>query len=173
MIQIKSASGYIGSIEAFMKQILRFSKQEGIVVQAFDASVIFSDDHLLSATDHAKRAFEQGKNSTNSFALEILLYAAGERQIEKAIKKVGVKKGTQRIVFVLTSDLENKKKIDESMGTQLVTVLGLQGDNQGIHGDRTTLKRFGITDQELATIPEHQYGDLILEKIALVDVMKK
>lgn len=173
MILILGASGRIENVDAFVKQIQSFSKQKGIVVQAFDASVIYSNDHLLSATVHAKRAFEQGKRSTNSLALEILLYAAGERQIEKAIKKVGVKKGNRRIVFVLTSDLDNKNKIDESMGKCLLTVLGLQEDTQGLHGDRATLKRFGISDQELDTIPENQYGDLILEKVALVDVIKK
>jgi KEOPS complex subunit Cgi121 len=173
VIQIICASGRIRNVDAFMKQIQSFSKHEGIVVQAFDASMIYSDDHLLSATIHAKRAFEQGRGSTNSLALEILLYASGERQIEKALRKVGVKKGNQRIVFVLTSDLGNGENINESMGNRLLAVLCLRNDDRALSGDRMTLKRFGITEQELITIPENQYGDLILEKVALVDVMKK
>lgn len=175
MILIVGAHGCIEDVESFILQLLSFSKKENIVIQTFDASAIYSPDHLISATQHAKRSFQQGTNTTNSLSLEILLYASGERQIEKALKKIGVKKGQQRIAFVLTEGLNRKRNvsISEVLKKKLLRTLHLQLDEKAICGDKKTLKRFGITEKELSTVPERRYGDLILEKIALVDVKKK
>ncbi len=175
MILIVGAHGCIQNVESFVGQVLSFSKTENLVVQAFDATAVYSPDHLISATEHAKRAFQQGTNATNSLALEILLYASGERQIEKALKKIGIKKGQQRIAFVLTDGQNGKSKASsgEALQKKLLRALHLQSDETAIRGDKETLRRFGITEKELSTIPESQYGDLILEKIALVDVIKK
>ncbi len=164
----------IKNVDSFIQQLFQFSNEEHLVIQAFDATVIYSKDHLISAATHAKRAFLQGTNATNSLALEILLYAAGERQIQKAIKKVGVKKGEQQIVFLITdsADQKGKKSIDKAVIRRILKTFQLTTDEQELKADRETLKRFGITEIELSTIPEEKYGDLILEKIALVDVIK-
>lgn len=175
MITVIGAQGSIKNVDTFISQLLMFSKKEHLVIQAFDAAMIYSKDHVISATTHAKRAFQQGTNATGSLALELLIYAAGERQIEKAIKKIGVKKGKQKIAFVLTDpvDGKGKKTIDDSIKKKLLKTFDLQCDEKAIQGDKMTLKRFGITDRELSTIPGEQYGDLILEKVALVDIIKK
>lgn len=175
MIFVIGAQGYIENVESFIRQVLLFSKKENLVIQAFDATAIYSTDHLISATEHAKRAFEQDSNATNSLALEILLYASGERQIEKALKKMGVKKGKQKIVFLVTdvSKISNTAGIGEEFKKRLLEKFHLRSDDAVIQGDRMTLKHLGITQKELSTIPESQYGDLVLEKIALVDIIKK
>jgi KEOPS complex subunit Cgi121 len=174
MITVLGTHGTIKDIDSFVQQLLLFSKEEQLVIQAFDARVIYGKDHLISATTHAKRAFEQGTNATNSLALEILLYAAGERQIQKAIKKIGVKKGKQQIAFILTDSLNQKRNrtLDKAVIQRLLKRFHLNIDETVLKGDRNTLKRFGITNQELSTIPEEKYGDLILERVALVDVIK-
>jgi len=174
MIVVFGAHGTINNIDLFLQQLLLFSKKENLVIQAFDATAIYGKDHLISATTHALRAFEQGRNSTNSLALEILLYAAGERQIQKALKKIGVKKGKQQIAFIFMNEMTQKKnkRIDEAVIKKFLGMFHLTSDDKVLKGDRNTLKRFGVTDQELSTIPESKYGDLILEKVALVDVIK-
>jgi len=174
MITVLGTRGTIKNIDTFVQQLLAFSKQEHLVIQAFDARLIYGKDHLISATTHAKRAFQQGTNATNSLALEILLYAAGERQIQKAIKKIGIKKGKQPIVFIITDSVNQKSNttIKKSMVQRLLKTFQLTLDETLIKGDKYTLKRFGITDVELSTIREEKYGDLILEKMALVDVIK-
>jgi KEOPS complex subunit Cgi121 len=174
MITILCTRGTIANIDSFVQKLLEFSKKENLVVQAFDATAIYNTDHLISATTHAKRAFDQGTNATNSLALEILLYAAGDRQIQKAIKKIGVRKGKQRIAFLFTDEKSQKKhrQPDDTVIKRLLQTFHLTLDKTVLQGDRTTLKRFGITTQELSTISEEKYGDIILEKIALVDVIK-
>ena len=51
-------------------------------------------------------------------------------------------------------------------------VFRMTQDASVLEGDRETLKRFGITGLEIRTVPEAKYGDLILEKVAMVDVIK-
>jgi len=174
MITILNTYGTIANVESFMQQLLLFSKEEQCVIQAFDAQLIYGEDHLISATMHAKRAFQQGTNATNSLALEILLYAAGERQIQKAINKIGVKQGRQQIVFLLTdfTDRKRKKGSEKPLLHRLLTRFQLTRGEQTPKGNRETLKCFGITDKELSTLPEEKYGDLILERVAMVDVIK-
>jgi KEOPS complex subunit Cgi121 len=174
MITVIGAYGTIKNIDMFLQQLLKFSKKENLVIQALDSTVVYGRDHLISATKHAQRAFEQRTNATNSLALEILLYAAGERQIQKAIAKIGVKKGKQTIAFVIIDQLERKPNIKtyDAVIDKLLQMFHLTHDDEVLKGDRDTLKRFGITDQVLHTIPESKYLDLILEKVALVDVIK-
>lgn len=169
-----STHGSIKNVESFVQQLLFFSKENQCVAQAFDARLIYGENHLISAAMHAKRAFQQGTNATNSLALEILLYAAGERQIQKAIKKMGVKQGQQQIVFLLTDPINMKcKKIPEKQVIRrLLALFELTRDEQVPKGTRETLKRFGITDKELSTVPEDRYDDLILERVAMVDIIK-
>jgi KEOPS complex subunit Cgi121 len=174
MIEIIGAHGTITNIESFIKQLLSFSEKENLVIQAFDATGIYGKDHLISATTHAKRAFKQGTNATNTLALEILLYAAGERQIQKAIKKIGVQKGKQKIIFLLTDTTNHRKTkdINKKVLSKLIQIFHLTIDETVLTSDKKTLKRFGISDKELSTVPESEYGQIILEKVALVDVIK-
>jgi KEOPS complex subunit Cgi121 len=174
MITVFGARGYITDIDDFLLKLQSFSKQNNLLVQVFDARVVYGTDHLLSAMRHAQRAFHNGTNATNSLPLEILLYAAGERQIHKAIKKIGIKLGKQPIAFVLID--ARKKHNDETTNASVIGevlhLFHLTRDDTVLTGNRDTLTRFGITAQEIRTLPEDKYGDLILEKIAMVDIIK-
>ena len=48
----------------------------------------------------------------------------------------------------------------------------LERDDKVLEGDSNTLKKFGITTTELKALSESKYGDIILEKVAMVDVIK-
>ncbi len=174
MMTVFGAFGEIKDVESFIQHLNDFSAQERLIIQAFDAQVVYGKDHILSAVMHAKRAFQQRTNATNTLALEILLYAAGERQIQKAIKKMGIKKGKQGIVFLIT-DTSNKKDLkgaDESVVQKLLNTFQFTRDDDVIYGDMETLKCFGITKSELSTVSKEKYGELILERIAMVDIIK-
>jgi KEOPS complex subunit Cgi121 len=174
MITIVGAQGTLNDIDLFLADLLSFSKKENIVIQALDADLVYGKDHLISAASHAIRACEQKTNATNSLALEILLYAAGERQIQKAIKKIGVKKGKQGIAFVLVDEAKrpSDRKTYDAVVNRLLKTFHFKRDDKILEGDINTLKRFGITAQELRTVPENKYADMILEKIAMIDIIK-
>ena len=173
MIKLVGAKGNIQDIDLFLKEILSLADEYDIVIQVMDADWIYGKNHLISAINHAKRAFEQKNNSTNSLAMEILLYASGERQIQKAIKKIGVKKGKGNIAFVFTNkDNYEIEKISEEVIEKVLAIFDLEREDKVLEGDSNTLKKFGITKKELNALPESKYGDIILEKVAMVDVIK-
>ena len=176
MITIIGAEGNISQVDEILRHMTEYAEQRHITMQALNADIIFGKDHLLSATRHALRAFEQHTNATNSLAMEILLYASGERQIQRAIPKLGISAGPARIAFVMVSDIQH---LDEAKGTfsasflsSFLATLNLKQNDKVLEGDRHTLERFGITPKEIHTVPETKFQDLILEKVAMVDVIK-
>lgn len=167
MYKIIGAKANISNIDEFLEEINSFCKEKSLVIQAFNSEIIFGEKHLISAFEHAKRAFEHKTNTTNSLAMEILLYASGERQLKLAIPKMGVKKGQLGVVFILVGDKITDRIIDE-----LFEKLSLKRDDKVLQGDINTLKKFGLKESQIKTVSKDKYGDLILEKIALVDIIK-
>lgn len=174
MIEVIGAKGSIQDMDLFFKQILNLSKEYKIVIQVIDADIVYGKNHLISASEHAVRAFGQKKNSTNSLAMEILLYASGERQIQRAIQKVGIKKGNVNIALVFADEVQKEKneKVSDTIVGKILEALNLIRDDKVLEGDIDTLRKFGITQQELMTVPEYKHGNLILERVAMVDVIK-
>jgi KEOPS complex subunit Cgi121 len=168
MITVIGSRGTIKDIDGFLQKMNSFSQDNNVVIQAFNADLTYGKNHLVSAVDHAVRAMERKTNTTNSLAMEILLYAAGERQLKLAIPKMGVKKGDANIAFVVVDD----KKRDEKSIDELLKELSLERDDKVLEGNEDTLKSFGLNDQAIKTVTKDKYGDLILEKVAMVDIIK-
>jgi len=103
MIRIIGAQGNIQNVDSFLETILDFSQKYNLVIQAFNADMVYGKNHLLSSFEHAKRSIKRKTDTTNSLGMEILLYASGERQLKLAIPKMGVKKGSASIAFVFAN----------------------------------------------------------------------
>ncbi len=77
----------------------------GEEVQAFDTARIAGIDHLHQAALHALRSARSGKMMARSLAMELLVYASAQRQIERSIELVGVGEGSRVMtVALLTKD---------------------------------------------------------------------
>ena len=167
MMEIIGAKGNIQDIDNFLKEIESFAKNHNIIIQAFDADMIFGKNHLISSVNHAVRSIDRKTNTTNSLEMEILLYSSGERQLKLAIPKMGVKDGETRAAFVFVGDKVPKQLIDG-----FLSLFSLSQDDKLLEGDGNTLKKFGINEDEIKTVTKDKYGDLILEKVAMVDIIK-
>jgi KEOPS complex subunit Cgi121 len=173
MIKVFGAHGNIQNVESFLAKILDFEQKYNMIIQVFNADMIYGINHILSSVEHAKRAMERKTNTTNTFNKEILLYSSGERQIRLAITKMGVREGENKIVFIFI--IENKSiktKMINHLIEEMLKLLSLDRNDAIIEGDKSVLKRFGIDENEIKTVPDDKYGDLILEKIAMVDIIK-
>ena len=170
MIKIIGAKGNIKDIDDFLKKVEDFSNKYNITIQSFNAEMIFGKDHIISAVEHAKRSIERKTNTTNSLEKEILLYASGDRQLKLAIPKMGVKEGSGNIAFVLVNN-ENSD-ISNKITNDFLNSLNLKGDDKILEGNRETLRKFGIKDNEIETVTKEKYGYIILEKVAMVDILK-
>jgi tRNA threonylcarbamoyladenosine modification (KEOPS) complex Cgi121 subunit len=112
--------------------------------------------------------FDQNRAISDTLGMEILLYAAGEYQIKNALAKLGIKEDTSKIAIILVGALcDPEQKIKE-----LLMKLGLYHDDDVLTGDQSALERFGISQEELAAVPREQWMELILERVALLDIRK-
>jgi len=173
MIKIIGTRGKIQNIDSFLKQVISFAKKHQVIIQVFDADMIFGKSHLISSVEHATRAIERKTNTTNSLDKEILLYASGERQIKLAIPKMGIKKGNGNIVLVFVNDVKARdRKVSDRLVCELLKSFSLVRDDSVIEGDIDTLRKFGFNENEIKTVTKAKYEDLILERVAVVDIIK-
>jgi KEOPS complex subunit Cgi121 len=150
-----------GRAKTLMDKILAGKGFTSTHVLVARADMIFGMDHLRSALYHAERAIEDGTNSSESLAMETLLYASGERQLSTAIKKMSVGDQTEELVV---AQLAGGPLEPDETWRELDDATGLTSDR---------LMRFGVTKEELLTIGERSPLELVLERVAAVDIMKK
>lgn len=150
-----------GAAPDFMREILERAQREGAEVLVLDGELVFGIDHLRAALYHARRAMAEGSNSSQSLAMETLLYASGERQLSTAIEKMSVDEGTTEVVVAQLSEQPVRA---EDFWMPLL-------EESGFPVER--LLRFGLTPVELSTVSGRRPEELVLEKVAAVDVMKR
>lgn len=155
----------IPDVGEFLKFLNDIARKHSVVVQALDADKLAGERHLRFAVEKAIRSFELGRNIATSLEMEILLYAAGTRQIGRALD-MGVRKGRNNIAIVVVGDGNNaysgiKERIIEA------PVLEYTKDKRD-----ALMEFFGITDLEVRAAGEEKIPELVLERVALVDVIK-
>jgi KEOPS complex subunit Cgi121 len=150
-----------GGAKALMDDVLAEAAASGSQALVLDGDLVFGADHIASALHHAAKAIAEGRNASDSIAMETLLYASGERQLSGAIRKMAVGEGTRRVVLAVLSGGfrpgEGWSPLPPSEGA----------------ADRARLARFGVTEAEMSTVAEGRLAELVLERVASVDVTKR
>ncbi len=77
-------------------------------IQLFDANAIINKKHLILAYLNALNTFKESQNTSQSLAIEMLLFTSMSRQINTAISLVGIK---SKFNFILFSN--NLKKYEK------------------------------------------------------------
>ncbi|WP_435073856.1 KEOPS complex subunit Cgi121 [Halorubrum sp. HHNYT27] len=166
----------IDDLDAFLSRLDGIAAETGAIVQAFDADLVVSDAHLRAATRLAARAIARGEAVARDPGVEVLLYAAGRRQIDRALN-LGVTEGEQRAV-VLVADFGGVEGADRSAADldaavsaveALTTPTDAEIEN-GFDADRVTAF-FDVSDRELAATAGG-LADVVRERVALLDVEK-
>lgn len=158
----------VDDLDEFLAELDRAAAANGVTVQAFHADYVVSADHLRRAVELADRAIERGENVARDRAVEVLCYAAGRRQIRKALE-MGVSEGEQRAIVLVDSP-----EGDEAAETDAATDLQGLYDPEPTLGDYdepTVREFFDVGATELAAA-EGSLPDLVLERVALLDVEK-
>lgn len=150
----------------FVKALRRIQDKTGCVVQAVDADNIVSERHLIFAAEKALRAFSEGRNVANDMGVEILRYASGERQIERALE-IGLTDSTMRIALIIISGKDRIMPED----SELSNIIEI--DHKGCSFKAEAVKRiFNISEEELCAAGEARIYNLVLERVALVDTYR-
>jgi len=171
----------VDDLDAFLARLDGIAADTGAVVQAFDADLVVSDIHLGAAARLAARAIARGEAVARDPGVEVLLYAAGRRQIDRALT-LGVAEGDQRAVVLVadfgdvpgadrpTADLDAAERAVEGLTTADGRNADGPGDAADFDADRVR-EFYDVSDRELAATAGG-LADVVRERVALLDVEK-
>jgi KEOPS complex subunit Cgi121 len=155
----------VESVDEFVATVGAVAEETGATIQAFDARYVVGEAHLRRAVELADRAFDRGENVARDRAVEVLLYAAGRRQIDEALT-MGVSTGETPVVVVVDGGDEERAAGTLSARLDLEPTETLSAYDESLVGDF-----FDVGDAELATV-DGDLESLVLERVALLVVEK-
>ena len=138
----------------FEQMVGHFTSMGGDCVLV-DPDMVVGRDHLLSAAEHAERAFREGTNRSKTVLTEIILYSAWERQIGKAMAKMKPKEGRNDYVALLI-DIDDPR-LEE---------IGMIRDDSLFEATPEKAERLGLIGGSLS------FEDQAVENVAMVELLK-
>lgn len=159
----------IKDVKYLMSEISKLEQDYDLVIQIVSAAFVAGEGHVISAVKKAIRSMGEEKGITSNLGLEILLYLAGTRHINKALK-IGVKEGRSGVVVLIIGD-----KIEDGVKEKVFKLLSFEPSAIASfdEGRRNRLiEFFEITAEELASVGENKLEKLVMERVALIDLTK-
>lgn len=161
----------IPHLSTFLKTVSSIASENEVIIQGLNADLIAGERHLHFAIRKALGAIAAGKNTAKDPGIEIMRYAAGERQIERSFS-IGLHEGANNAVFILFGEKENliqvlssiRNLIDEKPCSKLLDYSNSK--KSGI------LSLFDITDAEIEATGEEHIPEMVIERVSLADFSK-
>jgi len=151
----------VEDVDAFVERLAAIKEEFGTTVQAFDARYVVGEEHLERAVELATRAFERDEAIARGRSVEILLYAAGRRQINRALA-MGVSEGESPVVAVVVGG-------DEGAAADELRTLLEPAETLGEYDPERVREFFDVTDRELAAT-DGDLSALVCERVAMLVV---
>jgi KEOPS complex subunit Cgi121 len=152
----------VESVDDFVASLTEVGTRFAVTVQAFDARYVVSEHHLERALELADRERDRGAGIARDRAVEVLLYAAGRRQIDRALT-MGVGTGETPVVVLVDGTG------DESAAIEAVEALLDPGETLGAFDEDLVREFFDIGAAELDAT-DAGLEALVLERVALLVV---
>ncbi len=165
--EIRQVSFQVRDIGSFLSWLRNISSRSGAVIICFNAELMAGQEHVISAMMHAKRAMNRGTCISSSFEIEALLYASGSRQCQDAAK-FGVHKGLNNCYLCIYP-------ITPQVWNELLPVMTISiEDWERITDEKMNIliSLFGITNDEIEVTGGDRIQELVLERVALLEVNK-
>jgi KEOPS complex subunit Cgi121 len=166
-MEVIEGTARIDDVDAFVARLGEIGDEHDCAVQAFDARYVVDRAHLERAVACADRARARGEAIADDPAVEILLYAAGRRQITRALE-LGVSAGECPAVVVVHG---LTAAADESGAAAAVAALLDPAETLGSYDEGRVRDYFGVSERELAAT-DAGLSALVAERVALLAVEK-
>lgn len=152
----------------FLRKVRAAADEFGTHIILFDADRLAGRGHVEAALRHAWRSWESGEAIANSIEMEALLYAAGTRQCQTA-SSFGIHPGENRSYVAVCPPVPGVRDC-------LAGLVRFVDDDPEEEIDPEKRARladlFGITPEEIAVVGEDRFRELVLERVALLDVYR-
>ncbi|MFC7229121.1 KEOPS complex subunit Cgi121 [Salinirubellus salinus] len=152
------------SVGAFVEALDAVGDEHGVTAQAFDARYVVSRRHLERALELADRERSRGAGIARDRGVEVLLYAAGRRQIDRALE-LGVGEGETPAVVLVAADGAG----DEAGAAEAVRDLLEPAATLDAFDETRVREFFDVGERELAAT-DASLEELVLERVALLVV---
>ncbi len=159
--------------EAFLKEHRKKSRL-GVEMQFFDADLIATTRHLYFAVLNALQAFHGKTNLSKSLAVETMLYASAQRQIQRAIQRCGIKPQTRNMAVTIIGE---KPSEIHALLQEISVCVGAEPDGGVLEMTAPKLEQikeaFQIKDEEINSVMDGGGLDaavvsLVVERVALL-----
>jgi KEOPS complex subunit Cgi121 len=163
-MELVTGRATVEDLDAFVADLQAVGREHGATVQAFDARYVVDRTHLERALELADRAIDRDEAIAEDRAMEVLCYAAGTRQIERALE-IGLDPGETPAVVLVDGG-------DEAAAADAVAAhIDTAGDPLGAYDRALVREFFDVGDAELAAT-DAGLPALVRERVALLVVEK-
>lgn len=164
---VRTATCFVDNPIAFIQKIRSIAESFDTHIICFNAGMLAGKQHVRTALRHALRSFHNGSMVSNTIEMEALLFAAGSRQCSVAAL-FGVHDG-ENSMFVCCYPT------CDGIWQALTPLMNITEENWEIidpYKRAHFMKHFGITDEEIATCSGECITELVLERVALLEVYR-
>lgn len=159
---VEIGDGRFADVDSFIGELDEIAGTYDVTAQAFDARYVVSRRHLERALELADRERERGEGIVRDRGVEMTLYAAGRRQIDRAFE-MGVSPGETPLVVAVDGPG------DESAAVEAIGELLVSEDTLGEYDEDRVRSFFDIGAVELSAT-DADLEALVLERVALLVV---
>jgi KEOPS complex subunit Cgi121 len=160
-MELAEGQATVEDVDGFLERVEAVGQTTGATVQVFDARYVVNRGHIERAVELARRARERGEAIARDPGVEILLYAAGRRQINRALA-MGVSAGECPVVAVAVGG-------DEVAAARQVRQMLTPAETLGAFDEQRVCDFFGVSDDEREATAG-TLEDIVQERVALLVV---
>ncbi|WOF17184.1 hypothetical protein F1737_11090 [Methanoplanus sp. FWC-SCC4] len=187
MCNILSGKAFVSDIPEFLKKLKKISDDSGVYIICLNEENIAGTDHVKAAIKHASRSFFEDKPISKSFEMEVLLYTGGTRQCSEA-GIFGLMKGENEIYTcicryekksgILEEEIPEFLEYDEIFDKTKDSLCEIITFSDSLPLEMSTEKKerlkkiFEITNAEIKCTGEERFSEIVIERVALLDVNK-
>jgi len=165
--EIRQAKMTVEDRSEFLSLIQSIARKNSTHIICFNADNMAGHRHVKAALHYAQRSFSSGKCISNSFEMEALLFAAGSRQCNLAVS-FGIHE-QENAVFVCSYPVNGNVWEELSHHMHFVSEAWEEITPEKEERLRSI---FSITPEEIVMVGIERIVDLVLERIALLEVYR-
>jgi len=165
--EIRTAIFRVSGCARFLSELRAIATAQSTRIVCFNADMVAGRAHVEAAMMRALRAALAGTTISSSLEMEALLYASGSRQCSTA-ERFGIRDGENRAYVCFCPP-------DDAAVHDLSVLMKFVDEDWEILSDKKMERlreAFGITAGELQAAGPGRFRDLILERVALLEVYR-
>ncbi|WP_440988310.1 KEOPS complex subunit Cgi121 [Haloarchaeobius baliensis] len=165
----------VDDVDAFLASLDSVAAEYDCVIQAFDSRYVVDEAHLEAAVDRAARAWRRDDAIARDPGVEVLLYAAGRRQISRALELgVGGGEAVPVVAVVVGEFPDDPFATDDREATAADALAAEWTDDEVLESatdEALVCEFFDISAAERAAT-DASLSELVRERVSLLVVEK-